>query len=931
MDKIGRPRVSNKDYYRLFYSIHGKTAISSSPQGGPTKVRHRNHEGYGKGNKRVEEKWSDREIQSQNGVPVTNVFSAKAKRKSTTNIRPEATEFLLKPTEVQISKSGSDPKLPTGRRLHGEVRSISGIFSYPHKREPQKVPLPFIQKPTISNGCTAIRPVQRTLGFLPGDKLGCKHIESEGLSSLGLSRRLPLRTSGPSLVRDSDSGIGRATANVGLVRKPAKICCQSRKTNRVFRNNLGHREKPKAASRREDSRTVEGTSKPPGGASVELAKRCVTNRQTGICVSGNASRASIYKASPEIKPQAPRRNSKKDVRSARASEGRLLLVDRPPSSSRQIIYPRGNDFYDDRCFQHGLGCSRERPVSFRQVDRKSAGVAHKPKRIIHRVHCSGQLSGSVKREIDNGPVRQQNSSLVPEKPGWNTISNSFRGNKEDTSLGRPPEDQSSFFLHSGSLQYNSRLPFERTTTTGLAPRRGDYDEDISKMGLPPDRPFRYKSVESSTSVCDDRCKRSSGDIHQCVQSRMAVPAGMGIPTSTPDSQSATTPKQGIGVVSSGGTPLGACVLAGRSEAPIERGSLSDLQCEPTSDRLVNQSPSTEVGRALFRGLEGTGWSQLISTLDPEDVSLLQSAWRDSTWRTYESAWKQWISWCRKNRASSSSPQPQELATYLGFLERVRKLAYATILVHKSVIVTLADPMQENHLSSHPIVKAMLKAISVKRFAAVSPKNSIWNIQDLLQWLRSHVPSGDSIYQVSRHVALLLLLASGRRVHDLTLLHIDGQHCEVSNASITFWPSFGSKTDGPQGRQSGWELSSSDEQALDIVKWVRCLIEVSSSRRKARDDLTNLFITTRGEVKAASRTVIAGWLKVPFRELGINHSPGSIRSAVASNDFNNNVPVDEILKRGNWRRSDTFFRHYCRAVEKPRGLNSNLMTKTFRTV
>lgn len=86
-----------------------------------------------------------------------------------------------------------------------------------------------------------------------------------------------------------------------------------------------------------------------------------------------------------------------------------------------------------------------------------------------------------------------------------------------------------------------------------------------------------------------------------------------------------------------------------------------------------------------------GWNELVAGLDPGDIDLVQSAWRESTWRTYKSAWKQWVSWCRQNGKRPDCPQPQDIASYLGFLTRVKKLASSTILVHKSAVLTLADP------------------------------------------------------------------------------------------------------------------------------------------------------------------------------------------------------------------------------------------------
>lgn len=185
--------------------------------------------------------------------------------------------------------------------------------------------------------------------------------------------------------------------------------------------------------------------------------------------------------------------------------------------------------------------------------------------------------------------------------------------------------------------------------------------------------------------------------------------------------------------------------------------------------------------------------------------------------------------------------------------------------------------------------------------------------------------------MSRHVAFLLLLASGRRLHDLTLLNIDTEHCDISGSSVIFWPRFGSKTDNAKFRQSGWQLHCSGDPALSLVIWVKNLISVTANRRKACEGLDALFISTRGTVKAATRTIIAGWLKAPFAELGINCSPGSIRSAVASYDFQQNVPLDIILQRGNWRGSENFFKHYCKEVDKPQRANPNVLNDCFRVI
>lgn len=565
------------------------------------------------------------------------------------------------------------------------------------------------------------------------------------------------------------------------------------------------------------------------------------------------------------------------------------------------------------------------------MDERPNKMAYKQKRAFYCSHSSQRVSECGSRSVGNGSVRQQNGSFVFAKPGWHEVTGSPGGDESNITACGESERNHPQFLSTGSLQFHSRLFVEGKESSRLASERGDQGTNFPKVGYTSNRFVCHESVEGSSTICVDRSVRSSSAVHQCVQPSLALSASLGLSSTSLNTQGTTTSQQIIGDVPCSGSALGGSLLEKRPETQSSGSSISDFQHKRELDRSIYQSTATEGRKSEFRGLEGTGWIDLVEGLDPDDVDLVQSAWRDSTWRTYQSAWKQWGSWCKQNGIIPNRPRPQQVAAYLGYLCRVRKLAPPTILVHKSVIVTLANPTQEKQLASHPLITAMVKAINIRRCSSLALKPHIWNVGDLIQWLKSHIPNRDSIFQVSRHVALLLLLASGRRVHDLTLLGIDDQHCERTESSVTFWPKFGSKTDNIYGRQSGWQLTCSGDSDLSLVKWVNCLIDVSEVRRKARSGLHSLFITTRGEVKAASRAVIAGWLKGPFEELGIRCGPGSIRSAVASNNFQHDVPLDCILKRGNWRGSENFFKHYCKPVDKPRIVNVNVLNDSFTAV
>lgn len=315
---------------------------------------------------------------------------------------------------------------------------------------------------------------------------------------------------------------------------------------------------------------------------------------------------------------------------------------------------------------------------------------------------------------------------------------------------------------------------------------------------------------------------------------------------------------------------------------------------------------------MFAGMAGSGWANLVKTWPTEDKLLLESSWRKSTLKTYSAAWKRWILWTTENNCKSDNPTVDEVAKYICFLQNKVKLAPKTIALHKSVVITFANPQTSEMLSSHPLIQHILKAIHLSRPPTV--KTLTWNISQLIDYLQKYEVNTSSLFQVSRHTAALLLLASGRRIHDLTLLDISPKSCELKDDYVILWPIFGSKTDSATFRQSGWKFIPSDNERLDAMSWIKKLITLSDSRRASVQNVHNLFISTRGKVKPATRSIIAGWIRTLFNGAEIRASPGTFRSAVNSDNWcNGNLNMDEVLMRGNWRSRDTFIKYYFKEI------------------
>ncbi|XP_073952923.1 uncharacterized protein [Choristoneura fumiferana] len=358
------------------------------------------------------------------------------------------------------------------------------------------------------------------------------------------------------------------------------------------------------------------------------------------------------------------------------------------------------------------------------------------------------------------------------------------------------------------------------------------------------------------------------------------------------------------------------------ETSFLESRLEESSHEPPT---YNMEPSRSLARPVDRdstsqgdgddagGLEMWGWSGNLTDWSPEQKSLLLSSWRPSTLKTYKVAWNRWCRWAHDNDLNISSPTGSSLARFLSDLHQKEGLAYSTILVHKSVVSSLCDADKSEALSSHKLVKQVLKAIALQK--PKEPKPPIWDVANLVLFLSSRKFQQDNLYEVARHTAALLLLCSGRRVHDLTLLCIDSDHMTDMGSHIILWPRFGSKTDSSDTRQSGWKLLPNTQcNQADPIYWIKQLIEISRQRREVCKS-SKLFLTVIGKPREASRTIIAGWVKSLLREAGIEATPGSVRAAVASRNWIDNFPLDSILQQGNWRSEDTFRRFYRREISR----------------
>lgn len=521
-------------------------------------------------------------------------------------------------------------------------------------------------------------------------------------------------------------------------------------------------------------------------------------------------------------------------------------------------------------------------------------------------------------------VGQQDCNSVYSETGRFALSRSTGRNKETFVNNVKTKHTHRTLFHSGEVQFPGRRSVSPGSYPRLAPSPFSDGVSLSTLGGAKHRFVCDPQIESCAALCDPESPGQQGGIHRCLLKKVGFQASVGLPAPASTSSSIASLERRPGLICNSSSSVAEGLLVSRLEgagnSPPNNGSRPQI----ASDRSSNGLLSGNDRRHDIGNLANTGWVNQVEGWSESDKRVLTAAWRPSTRSTYQKPWARWLSWSSTNAVDPRNPSPHHLARFLAYLFHTEKLSLSTILLHRSVVVTLSNPDSSMNLSSHPVVTKMIKGISASQVQRST--RSIWDVSTLLNWMENNSPSSSSFFELSRYLALLLLLASGRRVHDLTLLQCDSEHLQRSTDFVMFWPRFGSKSDSRSFQQAGWRFSlDSTSSAWNLLHWLDLFLDLRQARCGSLI-LDSLFISTRGVVRPASRAIIAGWIKTAL-SAGIPFPSGSIRSAVNTSLAQADLPLDSIMARGNWRSADTFLRHYYRPLDRPSSSQTSI-SKTF---
>lgn len=903
-------------YFRVAPPIHLQTFACSTKASNIPSFQHHSDRSDDRTDKRVGGATSSGNTRSEpTGAKflLDNVFDQKERRFRQAYLQLETIKSVHSTKEVQINLSSSSAPLSPEKRLDDKTGYFVSIFPHTHSRGTPQISSADIQASGFANDQPPIRTVMRTKSLrrsleldgavtprqrYEGDCLLGRFFDSKSVTKL---TRLAGRAS------YSPAGVP------GLEYKLREIGLTTNSSFGIPRSNLGYAPEYQSTPCKESSDhsthvrsgttrkqgMLEGVPNSPGH--IQLRKFC--DAPGSPALSPHAAASKISSA-----PSASTTGA-----DSSCSENRPTMVDEGYGLfpyKRQAASITSPTLPDHRRSRLRLGSSDGRLPDLRQVGKVTSQLALQPERDVCN-HCSNIPLQTQRERPPRSPTdRQSDCRCVYQKRGGNKVNRTPKPDIPVDEYFRQVEHNSHGRVHTGQTQ-----PCRRRFVPGKSSIRMEFTETsscsaVSEVRCPENRPVCLETDQYCEGLCHHGLLRQVSSIPQCLQQTMAVRTGLDIPAAEPNSSCSPPPELGEGHLSSSSANVGQRLLVAGSTPPRSGQASQDPKPTPGPSRPQNRpASSTRTGYETF-SMESWGWANLIESWSEAERNLLRASWRESTLKTYKPAWDRWVKWCTINNINHKLPDPNSLARYLAHLHIDLKFAYSTILVHKSVINCFSQTPSSS-LGDNFLVKHILKAISLQK--PKDPKPSIWDPNDMFTWLANNIPNTITLFEASRRLSCILLLASGRRVHDLTLLKTSpGHFIDDCNGTISLWPAFGSKTDTSTYRQSGWKLLEHSNKNVCPIFWIRKVIELGRERRTA-DCNNSLFVSINGECRSASRTLIGNWVKTVLKQANIKASPGSFRSAVASHNWFENLPIEDILSRGNWQTENTFKNFYCKQI------------------
>ena len=302
-------------------------------------------------------------------------------------------------------------------------------------------------------------------------------------------------------------------------------------------------------------------------------------------------------------------------------------------------------------------------------------------------------------------------------------------------------------------------------------------------------------------------------------------------------------------------------------------------------------------------------------------TLLEESRTAGTRANYNSAWKKFCCWCDERKIDPVRCPVKDILEFLAAIFDEGR-GHSSINGARSAISANHAYVNNKPVGEHPLICSLIKGVSNAR----PPQPRYCSTWDINLVLRHILNMGENSTLTNRDLSLktvlLLAITSAHRGAELHLLTVNLVNIHNKHTTFQFYKKHKKTKPGEKPRPSSFHRSPGNPllcpcHTLDAY--------INRSREwRIRDNISKLynpdqlFLSSIEPHQAVTKPTVATWLVDMIRKAGVDvstYSSHSTRGASTSKAASLGVPIDVIVKQGNWSDRTVFEKFYHKPIDE----------------
>ena len=840
-----------------------------------------------------ESRYIGRNHQCNNMFPL---FYGPAKREATTNTGPALSERTLEVQALQDGEHTYSNSIDQKELLVYEDRPQGCVLVDSDSKGASEISSLSVQWENVPLHENAIRFINGSKNFHQSDERSSSSFTVAGNQFSCLSRRHPPYCRDGGRIKKDYTNLRRFAEFIRFCSEFKEINPYTNKKNSILGHGIGFSQRrntnskgkiKQSGSTVEESHHFESNTSEKARINSWNIDKFSSSIQSGLHLSKVAAKkcSKLHKAWQMVPINS----------SVGPNKSGTELVDKQHLAFERQEHELSKE--DDRNFHRCISDRMGSPLSGRESKRELVVLGNAEKQQLQRVENSSPCSFEIASESREGnsshsTIRQHDNLFTNQSPKQSEESSPTLSNAANLELVH--QTPSSYQSHPRErLRKCTSRSFKPTNVSSksseLVPIRERNADNSKGRRVNLNRPIRRQEQCKTFQLHDNGLQRRN-EQEGCILTEGVAEHGPRSPTECFNNEDNT---KNCKIKQSGN--FNNSIL----EEPTLVSSSNAIQCS-ISANTDNESGETPIAKT--DRLDSIRKSEAHKGLSEKSQFILEKAERPHTRKSYESAWRQFCNWCAKQRLD---PNSYSICNGINYLTELAETKPKSVFTHRSAISKTWKLMfpELPAFGEEELTKQVTRAVRQLNPKIPPSNKESWSIEKVLEHCESISNDTASLKELSSKLAVLISLATFCRPRsDLSRIRLAQLEWEENAATMVV-------TQPKEGDYKKMTIYKCSDEAICPF---RCLEKYVQRTKEIRSVVTkNLFITSQKPFKDAKGDTIANWIKQILSNAGIQATAHSTRAMSSTLAKELGINEEIIMKKGNWKRKETFFKHYFR--------------------